>query len=252
MGADIIDGQHRVTEPLLRINDHIWYFPPHSDPEAIQPGVGIILTPHETVLVDAGNSPRHARQIRAVLRQMEVPPVRTVIYTHYHWDHTFGGQIWDGSQIIAHEQCRPLLHEHYGTQPWSRRYIHEQIYSSPARAGGLRALDRAIEDWARFQLVLPTISFTSDLTLYAGSFSFWLTHIGGQHAPDSTIVQIGDVVFLGDCYYPPPLSLRQPGDTLDFAMIEQLLALNAATYIDAHGSPRTHAEFAQLLDERPQ
>lgn len=250
METDIIYGQHRMVEPLQQINEHIWYFPPHSDPEFIQPGIGIILTPHETVLVDAGNSPRHARQIRAVLRQMEVSPVSTVIYTHYHWDHTFGAQIWDGSQIIAHEQCRALLREHYGSQPWGRRYIQEQIFSSPVQAQGLRALDRAIDDWARFQLVLPTISFTNDMTLYSGSVTFWLTHVGGRHAPDSIIVQVGDVVFLGDCYYPPPLSLRQPGDTLDFAMIEQLLTLNAAAYIDAHGSPRTHAEFTRLLDER--
>jgi glyoxylase-like metal-dependent hydrolase (beta-lactamase superfamily II) len=251
MGTDIIDGQHRVTEPLLRINDHIWFFPPHSDPETIQPGVGIILTPRETVLVDAGSNPRHARQIRAVLRQMEAAPVRTVIYTHHHWDHTFGGQIWDGSQIIAHEQCRVLLHEEYGTQPWSHRYIQEQIFLNPARTASLRALDRAIDDWGRFQLALPNTLFSSDLALYTRDLTFRLHHVGGQHAMDSIIVEAGNVLFLGDCYYPPPMSIRQPGDTLDFDMIERLLALNAATYIDAHGSPRTHTEFAQLLNERP-
>jgi glyoxylase-like metal-dependent hydrolase (beta-lactamase superfamily II) len=250
MEADIIDGQHRMVDLLRRITDLLWYFPPHSDPETIQPGVGIILTPRETMLIDAGNSPRHARQIRAVLRQMEAPPVSTVIYTHFHWDHTFGGQIWDGSQIIAHEHCRALLYEHYGSQPLSRRYVQEQSYLNPAWVSGLRAMDRAVDDWARFQLALPNTTFTDDLMLFKSNLTLRLAHVGGYHAPDSIIVAVDDVVFLGDCYYPPPLSIRQPGDTLDFGMIEQLLALNAATYIDAHGSPRAHAEFARLLDER--
>jgi glyoxylase-like metal-dependent hydrolase (beta-lactamase superfamily II) len=250
MDTEFIDGQQRMVDPLHQITDHIWFFPPHSDPEVVQPGVGIILTPSETILVDAGSSPRHARQIRAVLREMEAPPVRTVIYTHHHWDHTFGGQIWDGCQIIAHEQCRALLHEHYGSQPWGHRYIQEQSYLNPAWAAGLRAMDRAVDDWGRFQLKLPNTTFTNDLTLFVNERTFHLVHVGGRHAPDSIVVEVNGVIFAGDCFYPPPLSVRQPGDTLDFAMIERLLARNAAAYIDAHGSPRTHAEFARLLDER--
>ena len=33
-------------------------------------------------------------------------PVRTLINTHHHGDHTFGNYLFGGATIVAHEQCR--------------------------------------------------------------------------------------------------------------------------------------------------
>lgn len=231
------------------VADNVWYYPPHPDSEAVQPGVGIVITERETVLIDAGNSPRHAYQIRAALKLMDAPPVRYVIYTHHHWDHTFGAQAWYGSIIVSHALCRALMQEHYASQPWSQRYIQEQSYLEPRRAPGLQAMNHAIADWSRFRLMLPQITFSEHMSLVLDGMSLTLKHVGGQHAADSIIVQAGEVLFLGDCCYPPPQPLRQPEDTLDFAMIESLLEINAAWYIDAHGLPRTPADVRQLLEQ---
>lgn len=238
-----------MADILQPVADHIWFYPPNPDPEVVQPGVGVIIAESATVLVDAGNSPRHARQIRATLRMMAAPPVRYVIYTHHHWDHTFGGQIWLDSLIIGHEQCRALLAERYGSQPWSQRYIQEQSYLHPARAAALRALGRAIDDWTAFRLVSPHITFTHDLTVSVDPVEISLRHVGGRHAEDSITVQVNDTtLFLGDCFYPPPAHVRQPGETTDYAMIEDLLRRPTEHFIDSHNGPRTRSDFSRLLE----
>jgi glyoxylase-like metal-dependent hydrolase (beta-lactamase superfamily II) len=232
------------------IADHIWLYPPNADPEATQPGVGIIVANSATVLVDAGNGPRHARQIRAALRQMDAPPVAYVLYTHHHWDHTFGAQIWRDSIVVAQAQCRPLLLERYGSQPWSRRYIQEQSFLIPARASILHALDRAVEDWGAFRLVLPQITFSSGMSLIMDNLTITLQHVGGRHAADSSVVRAGNVMFLGDCFYPAPPHLRESEDGPDLNMLQTLLEQDVSVYIDSHNGPVSRAELSQRVEQR--
>ncbi|MBZ0303072.1 MAG: MBL fold metallo-hydrolase [Anaerolineae bacterium] len=238
-----------MAEALQPILEHMWFYPPDSTPETTQPGVGIITTTNATILVDAGNGPRHARQIRTALRQMDAPPVQYVLYTHHHWDHTFGGQVWTGSLIAAHDQCRALLLDRYGSHPWNAHAIQEQASLNPARAPVLRAIDRAVDDWSTFRLALPHITFSHRMILEVDDLTLTLEHIGGQHAADSMIIHAGSVLFLGDCYYPPP-HLRQPGDTPDYAMMEMLLEHPVEIYIDAHHGPMSRTDLEQRLTHR--
>lgn len=239
-----------MAQFFQQITDRVWLYPHDPNAVSIQPGVGAIITASETVLVDAGNGPPHAREIRTALRAMDAPPVAYVIYTHFHWDHTFGGQVWPDSRIVAHSECHQRLLATYGGPSWSPLRVEEESRLDPAREPGLRALMRAIGHWQEFELTLPHFTFTGSMTLLLDGLTLHLRHVGGQHAPDSITVQADDVLFIGDCYYPPPRHIRQPEDTLDFAMVEQLLGENANTYIEGHHRPRTRVEFAQLLDGR--
>lgn len=230
---------------LRQLNDHTWIFPHDPDLSRVQPTIGAITTPTQTVLIDAGNSPRHARHILAALREIGAPPVSHVIYTHYHWDHTFGGQVW-GGLVVGHEQTRDLLRSQYVSKPWSSVYIQEEITTNPLRKTTMRALDRAVDDWRAFRIVLPMVTFSTALELYLDGLTLDLRHVGGRHAADSITVRVREsqVLFLGDCYYPPPNYLRKPDDTIDRQMIEALLAENALLYVEGHNEPATHDEFA--------
>jgi glyoxylase-like metal-dependent hydrolase (beta-lactamase superfamily II) len=193
------------------------------------------------VLVDGGNSPRHSRRIIGALAEMNAPPISYVIYTHHHWDHAFGGNVF-GAPSIAHESCRKLLIES-AAKPWSYSYIQEEIRRNPLREVGLMAMGRAIEDWRGFRILIPTITFMHRMRLYLDGLTIELEHVGGRHASDSIVVRVGEVLFTGDCYYPPPLHLRAPTDTLDYEMMKSLADESAEIFIDGHGSPLSLAEF---------
>lgn len=237
-----------MSDKLHQVNDHIWVFPHDPDAARVQPTVGIITTPTQTVLIDAGNGPRHARHILLTLREMNVPPVSHVIYTHHHWDHTFGGQVW-GGVIVAHEQTRELLRSQYLSKPWSSLYIQEEITNNPMRKTAMRALDRAVEDWRAFQIVLPMLTFTHATELYLDGLTLQLRHIGGQHALDSITIRVCEskVMFLGDCYYPPPAHIRRPEDTIDQSMVVALLGEDVEIFIEGHNDPATRDEFEKRL-----
>ena len=235
-----------MPDELLQIAERVWIFPRDPDSSRVQPNVGMICTPTQTVLVDGGNSPRHARRVLAALAEINAPPVSYVIYTHHHWDHVFGAQVFS-APAIAHELCHKLLIE-TASKPWGYAYIQEEMRRNPLREAGLIAMGRAIDDWRSFRVIMPTVTFTGKLHMYLDGLTLELAHVGGRHAMDSIIVRVREegVLFTSDCYYPPPLHLREPDDTLDFAMIQSLAADTIHTYVDGHGLPRTRTEFLHM------
>jgi glyoxylase-like metal-dependent hydrolase (beta-lactamase superfamily II) len=236
-----------VSDELQQIAERVWLFARDPDNNKIQPNVGVICTPTQTILIDGGNSPRHARRILTTLAQMSAPPVSYVIYTHHHWDHVFGASVF-GATAIAHEQCRKLLIEAAG-KPWSYTYLQEEMRRTPLRESALIALGRAIDDWRSFRILLPAITFMHKLRLYLDGFTLDLEHVGGRHAADSVVVRVleAGVLFTGDCYYPEPIHLREDNDdTLDGQMIEALADDAIHIYVDGHGDPRSRAEFLSI------
>ena len=232
---------------LQPLTPHVWVYP--YDPKETQPNIGVIVTPTQTVLIDAGNSPRHARRVLAELWRIDAPLVTHIIYTHYHWDHTFGAQIFNGT-IIAHERCHDLLTANYFGRPWSTSYIQDEMQQNPARAGVLRAMERAVESWRGFRVVLPQVMFSRQMALHLDGVTLNLRHVGGKHSEDSITVEVVEdkVLFLGDSDYEPPVFLRQPGDHVDTEMIEGFLAQEMNWYVEGHHTPLDHKDAAAALE----
>jgi glyoxylase-like metal-dependent hydrolase (beta-lactamase superfamily II) len=104
-------------------------------------------------------------------------------------------------------------------------------------------MQRAVDEWSRFRIVVPPLTFDSGLRLYRDDLTIDIRHIGGPHATDSVIVRVGDVLFLGDAHL-------QPDHTPARTVIERLLSDETTqTFVTARDStPLSRAEFAALLD----
>jgi glyoxylase-like metal-dependent hydrolase (beta-lactamase superfamily II) len=236
-----------MTDTLRQVAENVWIFPRDEDPNRVQPNVGIIVAGKNTVLVDSGNSPRHARHIMVALDDIQAPSVSYVIYTHSHWDHVFGGMVF-GAPVIGHELCHKHMAE-MASKPWGHAHVQEEIIRTPGSEGSMRAMARAIEDWRNFRLVQPELILSDTLRLHLQDLTIEVAHVGGQHAPDSVVVQIPEVgvMFTGDCYYPPPLSSRKATDTPDYAMMQMLYDRGYTVYVDGHGEPLNRDAFRQLI-----
>ncbi len=74
--------------------------------------VGVVIGDDAVLIVDTRASHVEADELRSELKQLTRLPVRWVVNTHWHWDHTFGNSRFPGAQIIGHENCRLVLSEH--------------------------------------------------------------------------------------------------------------------------------------------
>jgi glyoxylase-like metal-dependent hydrolase (beta-lactamase superfamily II) len=75
--------------------------------------------------------------------------------------------------------------------------------------------------------------------------------VGGAHSADSIIIKIPEakVMFLGDCYFPPPLHLRRPGETFSMSMLQSFVQEHYSIYIDSHNDPSTRQGLLNFLEE---
>jgi glyoxylase-like metal-dependent hydrolase (beta-lactamase superfamily II) len=237
------------NQELIKLSKNVWLYP---FDKGFQPNVGIIITDSETVLIDCGNSPQKAEDIKRLLHNIGAPPIKYIIYTHHHWDHTFGGVAFN-TTFISHQKCYEYLKESSSIE-WSREYLEEEIKREPLLETSNREKIRLIEDWSNFRIKLSDITFNDNMTLYLDGVTLELSYIGGIHADDSVVINVveSNILFVGDCFYPPPLHLRSENDTYSLDILKEMYNFSSDTYIHGHGEPTTLnklKEFIQYLEQ---
>lgn len=234
---------------LIQVKDQVWIFPHHSDSHKIEPVIGVVLTSTGTVLIDAGNGPVQARELAEELERIAAPPVDTIIITHHHWDHVFGTSFFKPRNIIGHQAGFAHL-SRYARMDWEG-YIATQLENNPASAFSQKAKLQAVDDFASFQVKAPNVTFTEEMTLHLEGLTLNLQHVGGHHAADSIIVQIVEekVVFVGDAFYPAPVTQRSEGQGYDHNVLNRMLELGADIYVHGHGAPLSLARLQKFMTQ---
>lgn len=235
---------------LQQLSENVWIYPQGKDLERIEPVVGVIITANETVLVDCGNSPAHAKAIQRALDHIKAPPVSTIIYTHHHWDHTFGSCIFD-AEVIASEQCAQEM-EKIAEIAWGPEWLVREMREIPSLERSHRAKLRVIDDWSELRIVKPQRDFTDKMTIQLDRLTLELNWVGGSHSSDSIIVEVVEqgVLFVADCFYPPPFHLRKPDDLPDWHMLEGMTKDSIRWYVHGHGEPLTVDEIKMFCEQQ--
>lgn len=229
---------------LTNLAGRVWLFPADPDPDNVRGSVAVITDDRGSVVVDAGHSPAHAREVQDAMRDAGLPAARWLVYTHHHWDHTWGACAWSDVEIVGHIAGASLL-EGEAARPWSHRYLRDQVRANPLLGKSFRARALAMDSWDGFTVLPPRRTFTDELALPTG---VQIKHVGGRHAPDSAVVLVPDsgVALLGDCFYPPPWHLRSPGDGLDLDLVRSLVSGDYQWYVAAHQDPFTVDQAGEM------
>jgi len=234
---------------LRQLTKHTWLLPHHPDETAVQSSVGVIATQNESVLIDSGNSPRLARSLKTELSRNLLPPVSRIIYTHHHWDHVYGACEFD-VPTTAHTICKAVLEEE-SRKPWGIEHLNEEVRREPKLTASYRARAKSIENWGAFRIVVPEVVFEREMVIHLDGLTLVLEHVGGEHADDSIVVKVPEerVMFIGDCYYPPPLHLRNPDSAPSLDMLRRLQHEDYHLYVEGHDNPFTRTDLLKLLQE---
>src|SRR5436190_19436429 len=70
----------------------------------------VIVGSRDVLVVDTGTTPAAARAFVDDLKMLTPKPVRYVVNTHFHYDHTDGNQVYAGkADIIAHDYVKQAI-----------------------------------------------------------------------------------------------------------------------------------------------
>jgi cyclase len=220
----------------------------------------IIVNEHEALLVDSHITPAAARALLRELGEFTSKPVRYVVNTHFHFDHTHGNQIYPHDvEIIGHEFTREMI---AGGGSASGRGWDRFVTTLPSAVESLRReIENATDTGRRTELerrlavqeaylaaihevrpVPPTTTLATRMTLHRGDreirlLFFGRGHTGGDivvHLPRERVLITGDLLVDG-------LPWMGDGHLLEWAeTLEHLKGLEFDVILPGHGAPFTN------------
>ena len=142
--------------------------------------IGVSVGGDGVVLIDDQYAPL-APKIRAAVEKISREPIRFVLNTHWHGDHTGGNEALGeaGTLIVAHDNVRKRL-----------------------KAGGfMQAFKREVPPATA--KALPVVTFSQNLSFHLNGLELQAIHVGPAHTDGDALVVFNgaNVVHLGDLYF---------------------------------------------------
>lgn len=185
---------------------------------------GFVVGLNGVVVIDTFIDPAPAQELLAEIRKVTSLPIRYVINTHYHLDHTGGNNVFadSGATIVAQRNVRA----------WARTENLKFFGTNPKPEAKAR-----VES-----LALPDLGYAEALDIYLGSRLIQVRYMPGHTGGDSlVIVPDANVVFAGDLVWQahlPNLIDASTGPWIE--TLNKLLAEHpSATFVSGHGGLAT-------------
>jgi cyclase len=181
---------------------------------------GFVRGDEEVVAIDATSTERRTRSLLAAIAEHTATPVRTLVNTHHHGDHTNGNCLFADAVVVGHRNCRDG--------------VRAQVI------GGLDAVFGSV-DWGDLQIRPPTVTFDDRLDLYAGDRRVELHHIGTPaHTTGDVVAWLPDdgVLFAGDLVFnsgTPFVLMGSVDGAIDAC--DRVREFGATTIVPGHGEP---------------
>lgn len=184
---------------LEKVTERIYYLMNENKTE--RPALGIVKGEKYCLVVDAGNSPKHAEILIREIEKMNFPPAKYVVATHHHWDHIFGLGRWDAITIASEKTCE--LSNIYRGINLDDNSLEIAKQNNIFNDFDIKCIKEEIEDRDNFQLVNFDLSFKGELKLNLGGITCFIKEISNPHREDGTIIYVPEekTLFVGDAAY---------------------------------------------------
>ena len=196
-----------------RVAENVYSF--QSDVYA-QVNAGAIVGPNWAIVIDTLALPEETLEIRQFIEQELQIPVRYVINTHYHADHTWGNYLFPNATILSSTLCRELID-----------------------TKGRTSLEEAKKQGTTFRqgrIVLPHLTFSEgSMNLRIGKKTLTMVSFPG-HSPDNigVIVEEDRVMFAGDVFMPIPYIVDGDADEMILSL-KEIGKMGLENIVQGHG-----------------
>jgi cyclase len=207
-----------MPEPYLHDLGHGFHLYVQLDGSWGLNNVGIHVGREAVTLIDTTMTERRGRALRRAVAELTDKPIRTVINTHHHADHTYGNYLFPEATIIGHALCREAtIATGFETKKWFPGV-----------------------DWGDIEIRPPEVTFTDELTVWfddvPGRLRFW----GPAHTTNDVTLWIEDhrLLFSGDLAFNGGTPFVVMGSVQ--GLIDTLVrvdGLGASTVAPGHGAP---------------
>lgn len=231
---------------LNRLTDKIYYMDYVTSGD--RPILGLIVGDEYSLVIDGGNSKKHAEQFLNEVKKLNIPPLKYLVLTHAHWDHVFGIKTMN-LITIAQEKSNEKLKEMKELK-WTNEDLDKRVSSGEEIEFSKRNIkiefpcnDRSIE------ISTADVVFEDYLELDLGNLKVEVIHVNCDHSEDSCIIYIPNekTVFLGDSIY---LDMYNGNWSYTkeklYRFLDKLESYKAKYYLPSHNNKYDYTSFKEL------
>lgn len=200
---------------------------------------GLIVSSQGVTSIDTCSTEARTRAYRRAIAGLTDRPVRLLVNTHHHGDHTFGNYLFDTATIVAHERTREEM----------------LAFGLPHRLPFWGDVE-----WGDLSLDPPFLTYSDAVTLHADDLRCHVRHVGTPaHTTNDSIVWLPQrsVLFSGDLIFnggTPFLMMGSVEGAIE-VLRDVIEPLHPATIVPGHGPvcgpeavPRTLAYLEFVMD----
>lgn len=210
-----------------RVSDDIYVFT--SDLYA-QVTASAVVTREGIVVIDTLPFPVETAEMIEHLNSLGAGPIKYLVNTHWHGDHTNGNYLFDESvELVCHRRCQEILQEH-----------------GPASLAEAQESSPMLEN---VELRIPNVVFEEgELVIHVGNKSIELALMPG-HTLDSSVAYVREdkVLLAADTVMPVPYFVW--GDRHRFKeSLRALMDYNLESIVQGHGEVLLRGEIPGALE----
>jgi glyoxylase-like metal-dependent hydrolase (beta-lactamase superfamily II) len=198
---------------------------------------GILIGDDSVLIIDSLRVPSFARDLIQDVRHLTDKPIKFVVDTHSHWDHSWGNEEFPDSTIIGHANCRT------------------EMLDLEARARWMDRVVSANESWSEeaktVNVTPPSITFDTQMSLHFGGRQLNLIYLGRAHTSGDIFIHLPDdnLVFTGDVAQDGGVPFMLDGYLKDWVETDnRLVDLPVERFVSGHGPVGQHAALLEARD----
>jgi cyclase len=204
-----------ASPALVEVSDGVYaYLQP--DGSWLVNNTGFLVCQQGVISIDTCATERRTRAYLAAIAAVTSRPVRTLVNTHHHGDHTFGNFMFPGATVVGHERCRAEV----------------LAFGPPVNRGVWTDVE-----WGRFEMAPPFLTYSTEVTLWADDLrcdvgmAAHTTNDSIIHLPDRGVLFAGDLLFKGGAPFVLMGSLSGAIEVIE----KVVRPLAAHTIVSGHG-----------------
>lgn len=201
---EVSEGVHAYIQP-----DGTWWIN----------NTGFLVGAKGVISVDSCSTVRRTRAYLAAIADVTAQPVRTLINTHHHGDHTYGNFLFPGATIVGHEATRSSVLQ------WGMPF-DEPVWTRV--------------EWGDVELAPPFLTYRDGVTVWVDDLRCEVSHVGtAAHTTNDSIVWLPErkVLFGGDLLFKGGTPFLMQGSLAGaITVLEKTVRpLGAETIVPGHG-----------------
>jgi cyclase len=220
MSSSPVEGAAHLGPPrVVEVSDGVFAYVQPDGSWWIN-NTGFLVGSRGVISVDACATERRTRAYREAIASVTDRPVRTLINTHHHGDHTYGNCLFDTATIVAHERTRT---EMLGFGPPGQLPFWTPV------------------GWGDLALEPAFLTYTDGVTVWSDDLRCEVRYVGSPaHTTNDSIVWLPErsVLFAGDLLFRDGTPFLLMGSVAGAIEVLETVVkpLGARTIVPGHGA----------------